>query len=84
MNMKLHYFLSMIAIQLLLSACSSQPIQSINRAVIEVGETVGLIDHSTMKVPDYYSIKQLEKRYELGVLYRIDDMNCSQAAKRCQ
>ncbi|BCN92953.1 hypothetical protein THMIRHAM_07380 [Thiomicrorhabdus immobilis] len=84
MNMKWYGLLSIITAVVFLSACSSQPVQSFNRAVIQIGENVGLVHYSTMKVPDYYSTKQLEKKYELGTVYRVNDIDCSQAAKDCQ
>ncbi|WP_038126259.1 hypothetical protein [Thiomicrorhabdus sp. Milos-T2] len=81
--MKLKWLLLMLALQVGLSACSSKPVKIAKNALMNVGEDVGLIEKSVMKVPDYYSTKPLPKKYEPGVKYNLKDLNCSETQNKC-
>lgn len=81
MNFK--WFVLMIVLLIGLSACSSKPAKIAKNAVINVGEKTGLIKHSVMKVPDYYSTKPLPKKYEQGVKYNLRDLSCSETLSKC-
>jgi hypothetical protein len=49
-----------------------------------MGKTLGLLDSSTMQIPDYYSTYQLQRKYEFGRLYHIDEIECSLLSNRCK
>ncbi len=68
-----------------LTACSSldSVVSSAKHAAIESGEYIGLIDQSTMKVPDYYATKQLPRQYEFGRHYDLDELGCDAENNKC-
>lgn len=70
---------------LTLAGCSSfKPIETVKNAGIKTGEFFGIIDErSTMKVPDYYATKQLQKHYEYGKRYDLQHIDCSSQTKNC-
>ena len=70
---------------LLLAGCSNtQPIEMVKDTATKVGKSVGLVTTTYMKTPDYYSTKQLEKKYEFGSMYDVSHIDCAKASNRCQ
>lgn len=83
--MKLGTWLFSLIIGMILSGCSnSQPIEVIKDTATKVGKSVGLVKTAYMKTPDYYSTKQLEKRYEFGSMYDVSHIDCAKSSNRCQ
>ena len=69
---------------LLAGYSNSQPIEVIKDTATKVGKSVGLVKTTYMKTPDYYSTKQLEKRYEFGSMYDVSHIDCAKSSNRCQ
>lgn len=68
-----------------LSGCSNvQPIEVVKDTATKVGKSLGLVTTTYMRTPDYYSTKQLEKKYELGSVYDVSHIECVKASNRCQ
>jgi len=68
-----------------ISGCSSvEPVASeVKRAGIKTGKFIGLIDESTMKVPDYYATQYLPRKYQMNQYYDLDDIGCD-ANRTCK
>lgn len=72
-----------LCMALWLSGCSTiDPYVKKAKAVtVDAGKYIGLIDDSTMKVPDYYSTKTLPKTYRPGEQTSLDDLACEPLSK---
>ncbi|WP_040725733.1 hypothetical protein [Thiomicrorhabdus sp. Kp2] len=69
----------------LLTACSSNGfLKDIKSQTVQLGKNVGLVEVNTIKKPDYYSTKQIEKSYEFGQYYDIHHLDCSGSSKPCE
>jgi len=66
--------------------CSTigESVNYVTESVGEFTEQVGLVDKAIMKVPDYYSTKQLNKNYEFGQLYDVNHIDCSVTKNNCR
>lgn len=83
--MKQVIWLFSFIVGLFLVGCSNtQPIEMVKDTATKVGKSVGLVTTTYMKRPDYYSTKQLEKKYEFGSMYDVSYMDCSKTSNRCQ
>ncbi|MDX1351438.1 MAG: hypothetical protein R3254_00400 [Thiomicrorhabdus sp.] len=70
---------------LMLTACSSNGFfKDVKDKTVALGKTVGLVEENTMKKPDYYSSKQIEKNYEFGRSYQIQKLECSYSENACE
>jgi uncharacterized lipoprotein len=71
---------------LFISGCSTlnQSVERVKTSTVDMGKTLGLLDSSTMQIPDYYSTYQLQRKYEFGRLYHIDEIECSLLSNRCK
>ncbi|WP_321324359.1 hypothetical protein [Thiomicrorhabdus sp.] len=76
--------LSVCVLTMFLTGCSdSSLLTNIKSKTVKFGQTVGLVEVRTMKKPDYYSTKQLNRNYQFAKEYDLNDLDCSAKLNQC-
>lgn len=76
--------LSICILSMLLAGCSNNAfLTNVKHKTVEFGKSVGLVETRTMKKPDYYSTKQLSKKYQFAKEYDLNDLDCSVNLNQC-